>query len=87
MPFYEQMKEIAIITTKDIKRIGLLLVGVTILLMGLAMLVLPGPGILFIVLGLMLLAKEFIWARKLLKKLKGGQETVSKLFSNDEKKS
>jgi len=41
-----------------------------VLLAGIAMIVLPGPAILVIPLGLAILATEFIWARKLLKRLK-----------------
>ena len=40
--------------------------GVALLLGGVAMLVLPGPGLLVIVAGLALLAREFVWARRAL---------------------
>ena len=46
---------------------GLLLVGA-----GVLMLVLPGPGIVAIGLGLALLAGEFAWARRLLDRMKAG---------------
>jgi uncharacterized protein (TIGR02611 family) len=42
------------------------LVGVSLLVAGAAMLVLPGPGIAVILLGLVVLAKEFPWARRVL---------------------
>ena len=38
--------------------------GVVILTVGLVMLVLPGPAMIFIPLGLAILATEFRWARK-----------------------
>ena len=38
--------------------------GGVILMIGLVMLVLPGPAIVFIPLGLAILATEFRWARK-----------------------
>jgi tellurite resistance protein TerC len=41
-----------------------------VLLIGIAMIVLPGPAILVIPLGLAILATEFVWARRLLKRLK-----------------
>ena len=44
--------------------------GVTVALLGVAMLVLPGPGLLVIFFGLSILAAEFAWARSLLKRLK-----------------
>lgn len=41
-------------------------VGIALCLLGLAMLVLPGPGLLALFLGLALLATEFRWAKSLL---------------------
>lgn len=52
------------------KRIIIAVIGFTILGIGVAMIVLPGPAILVIPLGLGILATEFIWARKLLEKAK-----------------
>jgi tellurite resistance protein TerC len=45
-------------------------VGGTVLLIGLALLVLPGPAFLVIPLGLGILATEFVWARRLLRRVK-----------------
>ena len=45
-------------------------IGFIFLFLGIAMLVLPGPGILFIILGLFILSGHFIWARILLKRVK-----------------
>ena len=39
-------------------------IGVTILLFGVAMIVLPGPAFIVIPLGLGILATEFAWARR-----------------------
>ena len=63
---------------KDIKKIFILLIGITILLIGLALLILPGPGILTIILGLVILASEFIWAKRLLMKLKKQANVLQK---------
>jgi hypothetical protein len=46
-------------------RVLVALGGTVIVLAGLAMLVLPGPGLLTIVLGLGLLGREFPWAARL----------------------
>ena len=57
----------------DIKWLRRLIVGVigfTVLLIGLAMIVLPGPAFIVIPLGLAILATEFVWARSLLRKAK-----------------
>jgi uncharacterized protein (TIGR02611 family) len=51
-----------------ILRRGLVLVaGLAVLLAGVAMLVLPGPGVLVMFAGLSLLATEFTWAARLLR--------------------
>lgn len=78
MPIYEQFRDLAILTAKDIRRVFVLVAGILILLVGLALLVLPGPGLPLIFIGLVFLAKEFSWARKLLKKLKKGKDEIQK---------
>jgi tellurite resistance protein TerC len=52
------------------KRIAISIVGGTVLLIGIAMLVLPGPGLVVIPLGLAILGIEFAWARAWLRKVK-----------------
>jgi uncharacterized protein (TIGR02611 family) len=64
------MKLLRLETLKQIRKLIIALVGFTVLLIGIAMIVLPGPAILVIPLGLGILATEFIWARSLLKKVK-----------------
>jgi uncharacterized protein (TIGR02611 family) len=53
-----------------IKRIIVGIVGTTVLIIGILLLVLPGPAFIVIPLGLGILATEFVWARGLLKKVK-----------------
>lgn len=55
---------------KMIKRILITIIGFTVLIIGMAMIVLPGPAIIVIPLGLAILAGEFLWARRLLKRIK-----------------
>ena len=52
--------------SSNLKRLIMLVVGVAFLGAGLAMLVLPGPGILVVVAGLAILATEFAWAERTL---------------------
>jgi uncharacterized protein (TIGR02611 family) len=52
------------------KRFLKILFGFTLLFLGVVMLVTPGPGWLVIILGLGILAAEFVWARRLLDSLK-----------------
>ncbi len=51
---------------RNTKRLAVLVLGVAILGAGLAMLALPGPGVLVIVVGLAVLATEFAWAERAL---------------------
>ena len=53
-----------------LKRIVVAIIGFTVLLVGVAMIVLPGPAFIVIPLGLAILATEFVWAHKLLEKAK-----------------
>ncbi len=48
------------------KRIAVFIAGSVVLLAGVAMLVLPGPGIVVIIGGLAILATEFVWAERAL---------------------
>lgn len=57
-------------TIRQLKRLIIAIVGFTVLAIGLAMIVLPGPAFIVIPLSLAILATEFIWARNLLKKVK-----------------
>jgi hypothetical protein len=50
----------------QLKRSAVTLAGLALLAVGVAMMVLPGPGILLIVAGLAVLATEYVWARTLL---------------------
>ena len=48
------------------KKIGILIVGSVVVLAGIALLALPGPGMIVIIVGLVILAQEFDWAQRLL---------------------
>lgn len=50
------------------------IIGGTFVLVGIALLVLPGPGIAFIIVGLAILATEFVWAEALLHRVKSGSQ-------------
>ena len=53
-------------STRLALRVGVLILGSTLALAGLAMLALPGPGWAAIILGIVVLASEFAWAQRLL---------------------
>jgi hypothetical protein len=64
---------------KKAKRIVVLVIGLTICIFGLAIGFLPGPGpIILVPLGLAILATEFAWARRWLRKYK---ETSTSIWS------
>ncbi len=54
-----------------IKRIAVTVVGGTVLALGIALIVLPGPAFIVIPAGLAILAVEFAWARRWLNKARG----------------
>ena len=57
----------------------IIVVGFTVLAAGVAMIMLPGPAVIVIPLGLTILATEFIWARTILTRVK---ERIRQLRKN-----
>ena len=57
-------------TYKMARRIAVAVVGSTVLAVGVALIVLPGPAIIVIPIGLMILSAEFAWARLWLRKVR-----------------
>ena len=64
------MVALALKTFKQVKRLVIGLIGFTVLAIGVAMIVLPGPAFIVIPIGLGILATEFIWAKSLLRTVK-----------------
>ena len=62
------VRQLARSTVKLARKSVTLVVGSTVLVIGLAMVVLPGPALVVIPLGLAILATQFVWARRLLKR-------------------
>jgi len=58
------------ITYRAARRVAIAVIGSTVVLLGIAMLVLPGPGLLTIVGGLAILGMEFAFARRWLQRIK-----------------
>lgn len=55
---------------KAARRAVVATVGATVLLLGIVMLITPGPALVFIPLGLAILSIEFAWARHWLRKVR-----------------
>jgi tellurite resistance protein TerC len=64
------IRKVAHLTYKTARRIAVLAVGSTVLLLGVIMLVTPGPGLIVIPIGLAILGLEFAWARIWLRKVR-----------------
>jgi uncharacterized protein (TIGR02611 family) len=51
---------------KNGRRIAVSVIGFVLVLVGLVLLVLPGPGVLLVIAGLAVLASEYVWAQRAL---------------------
>jgi len=60
------------------RRIAISVVGFTVLAIGIAMVVLPGPAFVVIPIGLGILGLEFAWARRWLQTVKEKAEAVAR---------
>src|SRR6266567_4888876 len=67
---------------KVVRRVIVSVVGATVLLIGVALLVLPGPAFIVIPIGLAILATEYGWARRWLKKVR---RIASDIVSRDDR--
>ena len=51
-----------------IRKLVYSVIGITVLLIGIAMIVLPGPAFIVIPIGLAILASEYAWARRIIRR-------------------
>ena len=65
-PAFVPVKAVVHFIQRSGKRVAVTIAGFAVLLAGIALLVLPGPGWLLIFVGLTILATEYVWARRLL---------------------
>jgi uncharacterized protein (TIGR02611 family) len=82
-PSANPLRQIASFIARSGKRIAVAIVGGTVLLAGIAMLVLPGPAIVVIPAGLAILATEFAWARTALDRAKAKAEQAKQMATGD----
>lgn len=52
------------------RQVVIAVIGGTVVVLGIALIVLPGPAVIVIPAGVAILATEFAWARRLLKRMK-----------------
>jgi len=67
------------------KKLIVIITGFSVLLIGIAMIVLPGPAIIVVPLGLGILSTEFVWAAVLLKTIKGKFQKTERGNANETK--
>jgi uncharacterized protein (TIGR02611 family) len=78
----EKIKSILSKLPHPVRWVLTMVVGFILLIMGLIMMVTPGPGLLFIFFGLSILALEIEWARELNKQgMQGLERIVAKIKS------
>ena len=75
-----------IVTLKQAKRLIRIVIGFTVLIIGIVMIALPGPAVVVIPIGLGILATEFVWAKHLLKRFKDGANNIKNSILNNSKK-
>jgi tellurite resistance protein TerC len=61
---------------RHLKLVITTVIGFTVIAIGVAMLVLPGPGLVVIGLGLLILSAEFVWAKRALDRMKDGAKNI-----------
>ena len=66
---------------RDARKVIIAVVGSTVLAIGIALIVLPGPAVIVIPAGLTILGTEFVWARRLLRRFKRDAGRLLKLKS------
>jgi uncharacterized protein (TIGR02611 family) len=75
----EKLKQILSKLPHPVRWVLSMVVGFVLLILGLIMLVTPGPGLLFIFFGLSILALEIEWAREL---NKAGIQGLERIVAN-----
>ena len=79
----QRTRQLATGALRHARRLIVLVVGLTVVAIGGAMIVLPGPAVVVIPVGLAILATEFVWARRLLDNLRErGRNLVGKYTQN-----
>lgn len=70
-------------TARTIRRTVVAVIGTTIVLLGVALIALPGPAIIVIPVGLAILGLEFAWARRWMRILRERAQAVTQGWTND----
>jgi len=79
-PLGQEWDDFAEYSWKQMRRVIIVLLGASVLVVGVAMIVLPGPAVIVIPAGLAILGTEFLWARRLLTRMKVSGEGFFRRF-------
>jgi uncharacterized protein (TIGR02611 family) len=70
LPGWHSFNELLRFILRSSKRAAILVIGVALCALGIVLIPLPGPGFLVVILGLAVLATEFVWAEAMLDRVK-----------------
>jgi uncharacterized protein (TIGR02611 family) len=76
--FLDRSRRVLHLTWQQMRRVIVAIVGASVLLVGIVMLLAPGPAFVVIPAGLAILAIEFVWARRLLRQVKVRAKRVAR---------
>ena len=62
------MNRLGLANRPRVRKLIVAVIGSTVVLFGLTLIILPGPAVVVVPLGLALLATEFAWARRLIRR-------------------
>lgn len=79
-PIESEIEELAQVTLKQARRIVVLIIGSTTVIIGVFLIVLPGPALVVIPAGFAILSTEFVWARRWLRKFAQGTREFHRRF-------
>lgn len=65
-----RLRRVLHLTWRQTRRVVIGVVGVSVLIIGVIMIIAPGPAFVVIPAGLAILALEFVWARRMLRMIK-----------------
>jgi len=82
LPIGGDLESLTRSTLTAARKLIVLVLGATVLVIGAALVVLPGPAMLVIPAGLAILASEFVWARRLLQRLRNEVRSLVRGRSN-----
>jgi hypothetical protein len=66
--YWKWVNRLGLANRPRVRKLIVAVIGGTVVLFGLALIILPGPAVLVVPLGLALLATEFAWARRLIRR-------------------